>query len=230
MKVYLIELEKGPRWVFHGERAAEAVEESGNSTSWGRRIAAWFGAAQDRLRKAEGRMGRVTRAVEGFLSRLESPEEPLLRRLRTVEDLTLVHGARLGREEALGKWRGHLQRQAWSHAGWLFLCVAAMPVCLITTFLPGPNVVGYWFLYRGLCHAMALAGISRAMRMWRDGATEREAALDSALDPRDDEAVSRLGEALGINGLRAYLERLPIRARVRSSASAGRGEAEQQGE
>ncbi|MEJ7711591.1 MAG: hypothetical protein WKF84_17425 [Pyrinomonadaceae bacterium] len=36
------------------------------------------------------------------------------------------------------------------------------PIPLVLAPVPGPNVIGYWFWYRAICHALALMGIRRA--------------------------------------------------------------------
>ena len=40
--------------------------------------------------------------------------------------------------------------------------LAISPFTVLLVPVPGPNVVGFWFVYRIVCHALALLGIRRA--------------------------------------------------------------------
>jgi hypothetical protein len=74
--------------------------------------------------------------------------------------------------------------------------------------LPGPNVIGYWFVYRTVCHGLALIGVRRARR--REVVTELESSrvLDLPIEESGPRAVDRLADSCGLKRLEVFLVRV----------------------
>jgi hypothetical protein len=71
--------------------------------------------------------------------------------------------------------------------------------------LPGPNVVGLWFLYRAINHWLAIAGIRRVAT--RKIATEFHAhdVLNEPLSSEQRGCVENVAAELGLKGLGTFL-------------------------
>jgi len=84
----------------------------------------------------------------------------------------------------------------------------------VFTPLPGPNVIGYWVVYRAVCHWLARLGARNAC-----GVTTRlhsTGALDGALGENDHERIASLTSSFGLHGLEAFVKRSAAKhARVR---------------
>lgn len=212
MKVIAL-LMRRRRLVYYSEPILNAPGEDRPSARAGWRVALdqrWRGL-QDRLRAAEGATGTLLRGVEEFLKRFESRDEPMLRALRLAETLELVHPASMAGGLVKQRWRRYLQRQIGKHVLWLGVNAIVSPFAIIIlTPLPGPNVLGYWFVYRGASHALALMGIKRGLSRVLPTTTRAESELDTPLqgDHEIDRAlVERLEAKLGLGGLREFLKR-----------------------
>jgi hypothetical protein len=166
---------------------------------------------QERLRAAEGGAGAVVRRIEAFLRRFEAPEEAMLRALRHVAEVVLVHPSALDGEQARQVWRAELRRQAGNQLFWLVVHSVIGPVTAVgLAILPGPNLIGYWFLYRAAAHGVAWSGVRRALNGQIRLETRAEPLLDEPLRKRrrlDWEVVERLERGCGLTRLRAALER-----------------------
>jgi hypothetical protein len=134
----------------------------------------------DSLAGAEtGVRGRLRRLWE-WLHRHVHPDEALLRRLRSSETITLRHPTTVTPDKARIVWHDFLARRRRHHLIWLGIDALASPLTIILAPLPGPNVVGYWFVYRSACHALALLGIHRARGGHATVACEPTAELPDA--------------------------------------------------
>jgi hypothetical protein len=163
------------------------------------------------LWRAGRRSGPVGRRALAWLSRRREPDEPLLRALRSATSLDLHHPSNLTPKKARREWRHYLARRRNTHffrAG-IDLALAALSLPLM--ILPGPNVVGFWFLWRSGLHGLIVLGTRRALR---DDPAPRLIArdeLNERLEAGDPEAIGRLGVALGIEDLATLLRRLDSR-------------------
>src|SRR5262249_54279642 len=52
----------------------------------------------------------------------------------------------------------------WRHLFWMCVNTVVAPFTVVLAILPGPNVIGFWFLYRAIVHALIVLGIRRARR------------------------------------------------------------------
>lgn len=217
MKVYLLPVRSG-EYLFYSEAVeaageAEAGVERGGVRGWAEQK---YKSLQSVLNESESGVGlRVRRAWE-WLQRRTAPDEPLLRSLRGAREIKLVHPASLSAEDVRERWDDYLSSRKRRHTLWLVLNAIVSPLTLLLAPLPGPNVIGYWFIYRAVCHLLARLGIRRAQSM-EDTALEllSSEALNETLEAADAERIDRVANGFGLKGLAAYLERVKGTGRAR---------------
>jgi hypothetical protein len=213
VRVYLLLREGRSRPLFYsedtevsaddGELASSPAPTDGRSQrGWLERAARW---AKSKLLRVGRRAGPRTRRALAWLNRRPAPDEPLLRGLRRAAVVELHHPSHLSAREARREWRHYLARRrrgslvaaAWDGG----MCLLALPLVL----LPGPNVLGLWFVYRAIHHLLAIRGIWRVET--RRIATEFHAqdVLNEQIDRRHGEAIERIAATLGLKSLSNFL-------------------------
>jgi hypothetical protein len=171
VKIYLLLLDH-ERFFFYADvstepRAQHESPESGAAPRSGLR--GWLHARWEKLAALwqhgeSGAIVWVRRAWE-WLHTLAHPDEAMLARLRGARTIDLHYPATRSSIEVREIWREYLSYQWWRHVLWLAVNGAvAPPAIAILWILPGPNLIGYWFLYRAIHHALVLWGIRRVMR------------------------------------------------------------------
>ena len=144
-------------------------------------------------------------------------EQRLLWHLRRASHGTLIHpqdisgyeALRMARAEFSSDYRKHLTRAAVNGS-----LSAVLGVVLF--FVPGPNIVGFYFLFLAIGHFLALRGAQRGLRrvVWT---TESSAALaDVAAALTLDQAarrreLERITADLGLQRLWRFVERVAPR-------------------
>ncbi len=129
----------------------------------------WLVAHLSRLQwvwdHSEARAVRWTRSLWVWMHSWAYPDEVLLSRLRSARRIELLHPAGRGDDEVRALWREYLGHRWWRHVLWATANGIVAPPALATLWiLPGPNVIGYWFAYRTIHHALIVRGIRRVWR------------------------------------------------------------------
>lgn len=115
-------------------------------------------AILDELERPGTLLGATLGRIWVRLRRLVAPDEHLLRRLRRASTLAIDHPARLTSDRVESLWNELLAKRRRKHGFWLVVDgLLAGPAALLT-ILPGPNLIGYWLLYRAIVHLLALLG------------------------------------------------------------------------
>ncbi len=160
---------------------------------------------------------RLQRVLDG-LNR-PAPDGPLLRSLRRAERIRLHHPARLSAEGAQLLWHREIarrqRREIFATVGNLLLAALAVPLMV----LPGPNVVGYWFLWRATLHGLAVFGTWRVRSRRIPVETIPLDALNEPLDRHDEAQVVRMAAACGLRHLSATLRRQEQPGQVRAEVA-----------
>jgi hypothetical protein len=195
--IYLLRLDDRRR-AFFAEEEPEAAG-AGEAGWLARKYRAWKSA----LQAADSGAALWARRLWGWLQGLTLPDESLLQRLRGVEAIDLHHPAALPAEEARALWGHYLGHRARRHLFWLAVNGLVCPLTVLLAPLPGPNVIGYWFVYRAACHLLIVLGVRRARR--RPVACHPSTALDEPV--HQGEAAARVAAAHGLESLGAFLER-----------------------
>ena len=90
-------------------------------------------------------------------------EQRLLWQLRSRAVATLVHPDDLSDDQAQQLLRRSLQRDWDRHRFWLVLDLLGGAASVLLILLPGPNVLGYYFLFRIVGHYLSLRGARRGL-------------------------------------------------------------------
>ena len=198
--------------------------DPGRSGWWRRRVARFRAmldeAEQERLRRergddAEGRgLWRwVLRHIAEAIA-----EQRLLWQLRRVPSARLVHPDYLRTEAAVAALRRQLSLDLAKHRRWLVIdAIAAAITGPLFFFVPGPNVVSWYFAFRTLGHYFAWRGATHGLQAvdWRPEGSAEVSALRQALTlaPLERRALlERLSEVLGLDHLASFIERVAARS------------------
>jgi hypothetical protein len=145
---------------------AEDPDKEGHDLPHHRGLRGWADRKLRELRlvwkSAESGLIAWLRALWEWLERRTPADEMMLIRLRTASEIQVYHPSTVSGDDARNRWRDFLASRYRRHLPRLGFNLAICPLGLVLGFLPGPNVVGYWFAYRAVRHGLALLGIRRA--------------------------------------------------------------------
>lgn len=211
MKVYLLSLDGG-RCVFYSEGPEVTAESETVSAVPRRGLRGWverkFKSLQAVLTESEKGVGLRVRRIWEWLQKRTAPDEPLLRSLRGTRAVILHYPPAYTEEEAHDLWRDYLKSRQGRHAFWAIINVVIAPLTLVLTPLPGPNVIGYWVVYRSVCHWLARLGARNARRGPVTIEFHSTGALDGAFGENDHERIASLTTSFGLHGLEAFVKRV----------------------
>ena len=143
----------------------------------------------------------------------------LLWHLRKQSDAALVHPDDLDGVQALAFARDSLQRDTDRHRRWLIIdSVIAVILGPVLFFVPGPNLIAYYFTFRAVGHLLAWRGARHGVSgmNWTTRRSEPLAALRQVLALEPDERVRHVRDVegrLGLEHLAAFVERTVVRVR-----------------
>jgi hypothetical protein len=213
VKIYLLLIDR-ERFFFYSDESESSHEDGEGGDPSARAHSGVRGWLRDRYMKFKsawqhadsGALLWMRRSWE-WLHSLAHPDEAMLARLRSARRVDLHHPSAQRGADVCAIWQDYLARQWRRHLCWMCINGVIAPFTLILWVLPGPNLIGYWFAYRTVHHALILWGIGRVRRnkvptelypvmaldlpIERDGTGKaRHAALDGAAE-RLDEHVAR---------------------------------------
>jgi hypothetical protein len=208
----------------HDDAAPPAEEPAGRS-SWFRRQMDRFRATlaeaeQERRRRDRGEDAPTSSGLwRAFMRRIAETiaEQRLLWQLRSQADARLVHPDGVGADDALRLMRASITRDLAKHRRWCAIdAVLAAILGPLLFFVPGPNIVAYYFLFRAIGHLLAMRGATQALKrtVWATSASAHLAAVGAALTLPRAERCARLDElsaALGLAHLTGFVERVAAR-------------------
>jgi hypothetical protein len=212
--VYLIHVEGRRRPVFYAEIPPGWTAISRDNH--GRPVRPWAERQLRRLqalvRQASRRAGPRTSKIWAWLARRKPQDESLLQVLRRAEQIRLFYPARLSESQARTAWHHYLSLRWGEHLSVLLWDLAFSPLIALLMILPGPNVIGYWFVFRILTHLLAWRGVTRVRgRRFPTDYLPCE-TLDRTVPPDGiGPAINQLSEQLGLRHLGLYVRRLTTR-------------------
>nr|ALS89617.1 mitochondrial K+-H+ exchange-related protein [uncultured bacterium] len=159
------------------------------------------------LTESEKGVGLRVRRIWEWLQKRTAPDEPLLRSLRGTSAVALHHPPTYAEEEAHNLWREYLKARQGRHAFWAIINAVTSPLTLVFAPLPGPNVIGYWFVYRSVCHLLARLGARNARSEQVSAEFLSTNALDGSFNATDNERIASLSSSFGLNGLEDFVKR-----------------------
>lgn len=148
-------------------------------------------------------------------------EQRLLWNLRMQRDVELVYPDDVDGSCALAIARGGLQLDADRHGRWLIIDgVLAVILGPLLFFVPGPNLVAYYFTFRAVGHLLSWRGARRGLReiSWHTRSSRALSALRGllSLNPRARARHVRDIEArLQLEHFAAFVERMIVGVGVR---------------
>jgi hypothetical protein len=194
LTVYLLKAEDETWFGFTSEPAAG---EPADPPGWLARIHHRFQEGITRhLASPDRLLGRLLHRLE----RMIGTDEALLRYLRTAWWVDFQHPAAVPPDLAVAAWTDFLQRRRRRHLVWTVLASLVAPLTVVLAPLPGPNLVGYWVLFRAVGHCLAWCGAARAARGGVPIALLSCDGLERAPDETESEWTARIVERCGLDG------------------------------
>jgi hypothetical protein len=210
VKVYLLRFDD-ERTIFYSEKPETPSEDESAQAPAREGVRGWaerkYQSLQTAIGGAESGVGlRMKRAWE-WLQRRANPDEAMLRSLRNVEIIHLYYPSRLDAGEARALWTSYLKGRSRHHYLWLVLNALVTPLTVLLAPIPGPNIIGYWFLYRAICHLLAVLGVRRALGEGVETEFLSSGVLDELLLAGNEGRLSSVAERLDLKSLEAFMKR-----------------------
>ena len=115
--------------------------------------------------------GRVARWRDALVRRIAESiaEQRTLWSLRGVTSASLVHPSDLSASSAAAMRERLLAHSRRHHGRWLLVDLIGVAVTAILVLLPGPNLIGYYFVFRVVGHYLSWQGARHALlrTVWR---------------------------------------------------------------
>jgi hypothetical protein len=140
-------------------------------------------------------------------------EQRLLWRLRNETELTLHYPDDIAEDAAIATAREDLQREVDRHGKWIVIDGLLFAASGVLFFVPGPNIVAYYFGFRLAGHYLSRRGAKHGLTdvRWQSCASPQLSRLRRVLvlqpDERDRE-VHEVASALHLPHLAKFFERI----------------------
>lgn len=140
-------------------------------------------------------------------------EHRLLWALRHERSATLHHPLGMTAADAVSFAKSECARDRNKHAFWAVVDALLFVASGLIAWVPGPNVLAYYLLFRAVSHYFSLVGGLHGARasLWTPVASRPLTALEEALTlPADARAarVQEVAEALGLERLPLFMRRV----------------------
>ena len=164
-------------------------------------------------------------APAGFLARMKAKtlrwaaewiaEQRLLWQLRGKDAVCLVYPEDITEPQARQLLKRSLQRDWERHRFWLVFDSIGLVVSAALILVPGPNVLGYYFLVRTVGHYLSLRGARQGLTnvTWSVRSNGDLAALRAMIGEPPDQRADRVGaiaERLGLERFARFFQRSAI--------------------
>jgi hypothetical protein len=199
----------------------EAEPQAAEETSWWRRQIARFRAAvaeaeAERRRQDRGEAHNRRGIAAWVMARIAEAvaEQRLLWRIRQETAAMLVHPLDMNGDAALATMRKEMTVDVRRHLRWSLIDgVLAIILGPGRFFIPGPNVVGWYFFFRAIGHFFSWKGARQGLLRvtWTTQASSDLTAIRQILAAGGPECLSRLDEVgarLGLAHLAAHVNRV----------------------
>jgi hypothetical protein len=201
VKIYLLLANDEQLFFYSDDTEADESREDGrdrSSGSWGCLLERWL-RFQKTFHEADAGVARWARRSWDWLHSLAHPDETMLARLRSARRIDLHHPSCREASEVASIWSSYLSQRFWRHQAFAFFnSLLAVPTILFLWPLPGPNVIGYWFVYRTVHHLLIVRGIRSVRKGWTPTMYHPSSALDLPAQGDGDGRV--IHSALGGEG------------------------------
>jgi hypothetical protein len=155
---------------------------------------------------------RVKQRLMGWIAERVA-EQRLLWNLRREHAALLVHPADMTFEQAVTLVNRILRRDHDRHRRWLAVHSVLFVLSGVLFFVPGPNLVAYYFAFRAVGHLLSMRGAAQGLHgiVWAGRASGRLVDLRAATTrPRgpNESELHAIAHDLGLPKLAAFVERL----------------------
>ena len=219
MTVYLVPAGRD-RYELYSEAPDELseapAEHEGFVRRWAHKTSVTWHEHVDAARRG-GANSRFARWRDALISRLAESiaEQRTLWALRLQTSAALGYPSRLDPAAARAVLNQYLARSRQHHGRWLIIDSILFLISGVFFFVPGPNLIAYYFLFRLIGHLQSWRGARQAMERiaW---ALEPDQGLDelaSLVDiPRAARAsrVAAIAERLNLPRLSAFFDRVAV--------------------
>ena len=228
MDVYLIPV--GPdRYELYCEHDGPDGDVIGDVPPQGRLAKLYANFKEALARVEEERLSGVTRVHDRPLTWTERmkdrglcwiaekiAEQRLLWRLRNESELMLHYPDDITEDAAMATARAELQREADRHMKWIVIDGLLFVGSGVFFFVPGPNVIAYYFGFRLVGHYLSRRGARHGLTevRWQSCASPELSRLRRvlALDPNErDREVHEVASALQLPHLAKFFERTSVK-------------------
>jgi len=224
LDVYLVPAGANRYELFCEPASDEGEPSAPASTLWGRLVASFRSAVAEGEAEQAGlgtadappERSRLRRAITRKIAAVVA-EQRLLWRIRHQTAARLMHPDDVTGDDALAIGRAQIGADLAKHRNW---CLIDALLTAITGpaffFVPGPNVVSWYFAFRAVGHYFAYRGARQAREVvkWESHPTslltDLRAALNLECEPRS-ERVATIAKALGLERLPMFLARVADR-------------------
>lgn len=208
VQIYLLLIEKRSLFYAEGAERLDGQEQPAPREGWRGWAERKYQSLQTTLKESEGGVGLRMRRAWEWLQRRTSPDETLLRSMRSATSLKIYYPSELTEALARKEWEEYLSSRRRQHLFWLIINAIVSPLSLLLAPVPGPNVIGYWFVYRAVCHWLALLGVRRAKSFEAQIEFAPTTALDGALNSVDANQLALIEASLNLKGLADFVKRV----------------------
>lgn len=113
---------------------------------------------------AQGKVPDWAKRAIDWLQRQKPHDEELMRGLCSAESVHVLYPASWKPSRARKQWRHLIRKGRRTHLLRLAVVLVLLPLSLVLTVVPGPNVLGFWFSYRAMSHALSWLGAGRVLQ------------------------------------------------------------------
>jgi hypothetical protein len=228
MDVYVIPVAK-ERYELYCEHDVPDADVIGDAPPQGRFAKMYASFKEALARVEEERLSGVARVHDGpptWAERMKDrglcwiaekiAEQRLLWRLRNETELTLHHPDDITPEAADGIARAELKREVDRHMKWIIIDGVLFVGSGVFFFVPGPNLIAYYFGFRLVGHYLSRRGAKHGLTevRWESCASPQLSRLRRvlALEPTEREReVHEVASALHLPHLAKFFERTSVK-------------------
>lgn len=172
----------------------------------------WKDRQAGRIEMPSGRWGRMKARARAWIAE-KVAEQRLLWHLRRQDACGLVHADDTSADTAVVLMRNGLQRDFERHRRWFAWNVAGFIASGVTFFVPGPNLLAYYFFFRLAGHYLSMKGARQGLDTvtWtpRPSPGLRELRALATVPPSERvDRVRAIADDLGLEHLATFFNRL----------------------
>ncbi len=129
-----------------------------------------------------------------------------VRRLRSFKKITVALNRPVAPAEVRAKLKRMIRDRSYHHLRWMFIDLLLLPPSLFIMVIPGPNLIGYYLLFRVFSHWQSYRSASQTQLDQVDVCVDHRAQEVSALLKKTKDLKTGLIELRQKYGLRALQE------------------------